>query len=394
MNEKLSKKVNLNVAGDVKAGSIVIEGRFDKEDTEVAASVQQLEVSTQNQPARITTPTFQASIPADLKGKVDSLSVQTASIQGKKQSCLKTHKVDLQGHGALKLESENHQLTLPVNGQLSNQQAQLDWQGLPDGRHNQMTSELTVKTGKTHFENVQLDRVNIKSGVLDVDKQMNGTISLNQLEISGDQLLDPSLPVPDKFRSRLETVKPLLAGRKLHLSMSLPIQNGMLDISKIKVNDFGFDHETADNESWQGWFSKHLLNGAAYLTTENYCSVESMTISEGRLWVGARIYGFPYTIWLPTLNVPGYDREGTDQVHLPELLHSLSGAHFTELDIREKALLKKAQSGDMESLYELADYCDAVGAEKSCKLLKQLDITPGWHQPGKQKLTGQNNYCF
>ncbi len=367
INQSLPKKSgNIQFKGEIEAKKINISGQLDKDIKEIEVSAEGVKLDTKNQQSQMTIGETQVTVPANLFANTNSLKFRASTANHSTQTKLTTEDLLLKGNGTVSVVTENHQLTIPVNGEIETKgNSTVEWHKTPDGTHGQSSNFLSVRPGTTLFRNVKVDQFELESGQLDLDENLTGELTLENIEFNGSQLLSDASPVPKWVRDK--TPSSLLANRKLKLSLKLPLKEGRLDMSNAMIKGLSFDHQSADNNSWLGAGSKFVLDKAS-----EHCYLEAVTVSKGRAWIKVNIAGYP--IWLPTLKVPGHQEVDDNSVHLPELLHGLSGAHFSTLTDKENQLIVKAQEGGLESLYEMMDYCDSVDSEKSTLMLKKLDI--------------------
>ncbi|MRI34401.1 hypothetical protein EOPP23_15535 [Endozoicomonas sp. OPT23] len=358
---------HVDLKGDITAEEFHLSRLVDGDEKDIEVSTRGLTVKTDDRASQIAIGKTEVTLPSVMSAEVESLKLVTRSEKNSAQAKLVVGTTTLKSDERLAVKSETRNFIIPVDGEVTTTGTSIEWHKKAEGEHGQTTQELMIKPGTTRFKNICLDQLRIEEGKLDLDDKLTGELVLTGLEFNGSQLLSESSPIPKKVRDKIPEF--LLMNRSLRLSLKLPVKEGKIDMSQAQIKGFQFDHQGANNNSWTGAGTKFLLDKAG-----DHCSLQKITVNNGRAWVEIDIAGYP--VWLPTLKVPGYNAKDDNTIHLPELLHGLSGAHMAQLTDIENRLIRNAETGDLEAVYEMLNYCDSVDSEKSCLILKRLDINP------------------
>ena len=361
-------KISIN--GHINTGQLSVTGCLDGDGDEISCRLTDTQLTTAQEPSRIRLKSIQVDLPENLEGSAKRIEIRTEKHEQNITADFQVHNIEAAGRGRIRLRTRKHQLALPVKGTLSSDGMQVSWEQKAEGSQGQTTSAVTVSPRNTTLTDLKLDHLSLGRAEWKTDRTMTGELLLENVEIAGDQLLSDALPVPAKYRNMIPDS--ILKGRKLHLSLKLPVTDGRIDLRKSEVLDFHLDHSQADNQGRIGSSTKYLLDTVTPYAED--CHIESVTVSKGRLWAAANIKG--YRLWLPLVKVPRYEFEDEQIVHLPELLHGFTHAHFTGLSPVEEELLEKVQTGAPEAIHVLDAYCRTCGADKACQLLKMIDINP------------------
>ena len=369
VQQKLPKdKGSVDIKGHMESKQFTLGGVYSEASSQFSTNIHRLEVSTEDKSSKVQIGSVSVVLPAGMAGNIENLKVKTNRDQNDRHAEVTLTQLNAQGQGTVSINTEKREMKLPVHGAASSSGAEIDWHSQPEGSHGQTTSTLNIHPHNFSLDNLQLDHVQLKKAKFDVDDSMSGYVALDGVEVLGDQLLGPNSPVSEKYRRYIP--ESALKGRRLKLTLNLPVKNGLIDPSEIEVKDLQFDHVDADNESWTGWGAKKLFDG-----TES-CRIDGITVSNGRLWLSTQIKTRlkTFNLWMPMFKVPGYEYRDERKLLLPELLHGLTGCHFTPVNRFEQVLLKEARDNHPELIDHLTSFCEQAGADKACQILKQINI--------------------
>ena len=371
----------VDIHGEVSGDQLLVAGFSNKEDADARVLLKKTNVKTGQQASTLQAGKIRLQLPDDLKGSIDKFQLRHHREHGRKEADILLEGTELKGTGQLRLETDRHRLSLPVQGHVSNSKTNILWDSQEENAFGQTHSGLKVKPGKLTLENVKIDQAHVGEAGFDIDDQMSGKVVLKDIEVDLAQLLGENSPLSYQVQKRIPEVA--VKGRKIKLSLEFPVDKGELVFPKAKVLACTMSHEDADTRSWTGWGVKQALKLAGYLKklvgAFGSMGVEDIRVSDGRLWVQPRISlsGMGSTKpWLPLFAIPGYDVKGDTGVMLPELLHSLTGAHFCDLNPKENDLIHRVNSGSPDIAEELAEYCRTAGQDKASHILKTIDISP------------------
>ena len=376
---KASKDIVVDVKGVVKGDQLSLVGLFNEEVSEVSTNLHSIQVNTADTPSHIEIGSTKIDLPSDISGTMENITLKYQSEAGEKDSEIRATGVTATGQGNIGIQTANHQLNIPVNGTMASKGVEIDWHSRQENEYGQTTSTLNVHPHNFTLNNLHLDHATLKKAEFNVDDSMTGYVELDQVEISGNQLLGSNSPVPAEYQQYIPEA--ILKDRKLKLSLTLPVKNGRIDPSQANIRELHIDNEQADNEGWIGWGTKKVLD-QLQVGAEN-CSIDGITVSDGRLWISTQINTRlkTFNLWIPLFKVRNYEAAEEKTLLLPELLHGYTDAHFTPLTQNDQELLQEIHLGkpktlQPKTLQRLHTYCQQAGADKASQLLKRINIQP------------------
>lgn len=374
-------KGSVDVHGVFSGEQLLVAGFTGKDNVEAQVVLKKSQIKTNHQASSLKFGTTRIDLPDDLEGTVENIQATHRREHDKREAGILVEQTDLTGEGQLKLKTEKHQLTVPVHGHVSNSKTTIQWQAQKEGSFGQRHSDLKVNPGKLTLENIKIDHAHIGEAGFDIDDHMTGKVVLQDIEADLEQMLGENSFLSYGVQEYIPEAA--LKGRKIKLSLEVPVDKGELIFPKFKVLECTLDSAEADEETWTGWGVTKALNVTGYLKNlmggYSSISIEDVHVSDGRLWIQPR---FSLSAvgsvkpWIPLFRISGYDVKSDTGVMLPELLHKYTGAHFTELNAEEMDLIRRVNSGTPDTPKELEQYCRKAGQDKSSHILKAININP------------------
>ena len=376
----------VDIHGELSGEQLLVAGVTGESSAESQVVLKKSKIKTNNQASCLQFGTTRIDLPEDMKGEIKNIQATHRKEHDKQEADILVEQTDLTGDGQLCLKTAKHEFTIPVHGEVSNSKSSIQWRDQKEGAFGQRHSDIKVEPGKLTLQNIKIDQAHqahIGEVGFDVDDHMTGKVVLKDIEVDLGQGLGKNTPLPYGVQEYIPEAA--LKGRKIRLSLELPINKGELVFPDSRVLECTLDNKEADEETWTGWGVTKALNIASYLKSwiGGYAgaSIEDVRVSDGRLWIQPKLSLTEMGSvkpWIPLFRISGYDIKDDTGVMLPELLHKYTGAHFSELNAEEMHLIRIVNSGTPGTAQELEleQYCRKAGRDKASHILKAININP------------------
>ncbi len=374
LKQKLpAQKGDIEFHGQLAGEKLMVAGEIRKEKNTFSVQVQGASLKTDGQPANIQSGKTKLELPGLVEARVEQLRMTGEGRDSRKEVDVSIRKASARGVGVIGVKTGKHQMSIALEGEAKLASTDIRWHQEKSGHYDQKLNTVNVQPGDFSMDNLKLGGINIGHAELNLDDSLSGSVNLSNVEIECETLIGKHSVLPKKYQKYLPEM--LMKGRVIRLSMELPVQAGVIDPATTAISQVSLDNAKVDTNSLSGWSSQKLIDGVQYVAgkTDIEIQVTGTTMSEGALWVNLDING----IWIPVelMKIPGYRAETHSGILLPEMLHGLTGMHLGSPRSSETEMLNDIQQGKEEAIAKLETYCDEIGAEKSVRLLRKIDLT-------------------
>lgn len=363
---------SIDCHADVRGEDLKVSRAFHHGQVQTDIETGGLTVDTDGQPSSIHWGDTRIELPGNLSGQVQKLSAHLKA-SGEEDTELKigVGKTRLSGEGQVVVQSRASKFSVPAAGNVTLDQFEIATAKFKEGDLRQPVAITEVTPGHLSIDNVKASSIKIGNLTTELDEQGSGYVYLNDVFVSGDDLIRDFEQLPEATRQNIPTG--FLKSRKLKASIKVKVDNGLVDPKTAEFISYDLDEKEVDKSAWTQWSSWDQWFRSGLIGAAGWVSFKGMNVTDGQLCMSLGIGPLSYPI--PIIKAPQEAVQG-EKLSLPVLLHHHTGIHWRGVVADDRDFIHKVNAGDLQALSTLASYCQEAGPERAVRLLKTLQLQP------------------
>ncbi|WP_422132812.1 hypothetical protein [Endozoicomonas sp. ALD040] len=380
LNQKLGADSgnSVNCHADVRGEDLKLARALHQGQVQTEIETNRLIVDTHGQPSSIHWRDTRIELPQNLGGQIQKLSAHLKdSEKGDAELKFSVGKTHLSGEGLVTVKTQASKFSVPVRGNVAVDQCEVSNTKFKEGDLRQSSAITAVTPGNISIDGVRAGSVKVGNLTTKLDEEGTGYVCLNDVFLSGDDLIEDFEQLPQAIRQNIPTG--FLKGRKLKASVKVKVEKGLVDLKTAEFLSFDLDEKDVDKSAWTQWSSWDQWFRSGLIGAAGWASFKGMNVADGQLCISLGIGPLSYPI--PIMKAPQEAVRG-EKLSLPVLLHHYTGVCWGDALTDDKDFIHKINMGDLQALSTLESYCRQVGSDRAERLLKTLQLQP-WIERSK-----------